>query len=40
MRAATKIAGTDDVASAPILYIELRKGGRPIDPTPWLKPAG
>jgi murein hydrolase activator len=25
---------------APVLYLELRKGGRPVDPSPWLKAAG
>ena len=38
MAAVTKSAGS--AASAPLLYLELRKGGRPVNPTPWLKPAG
>lgn len=28
------------VVSSPILYFELRKAGRPVNPAPWLKPSG
>jgi septal ring factor EnvC (AmiA/AmiB activator) len=41
MKAATKsetAGGTP--ADQPILYIEIRKAGRPVDPSPWLKPSG
>jgi murein hydrolase activator len=37
-----KIAMKADAAPAepPVLYFELRKAGRPVDPSPWLRPAG
>jgi murein hydrolase activator len=31
--------GEGEKASAPELYLELRKGGAPVDPAPWLKVA-
>jgi septal ring factor EnvC (AmiA/AmiB activator) len=50
MRAENKSAAPGDsaagdtadgaVAEPPVLYFELRKGGRPINPAPWLRPAG
>ena len=41
MRVAVKTAGAGEPASeSPILYMELRKNGRPVDPTPWLKAPG
>lgn len=38
--------GAGDSASGPVaegppvLYLELRKGGRPVNPVPWIRPAG
>lgn len=42
MQAATKTAssGAATPNGPPILYFELRKGGRPIDPAPWIRPSG
>jgi septal ring factor EnvC (AmiA/AmiB activator) len=42
MQAGTQTASTTGAAQVepPVLYFELRKGGRPIDPAPWLKPPG
>jgi len=31
---------TDTTAERPVLYLELRRGGQPINPTPYLAPAG
>jgi len=31
---------TDTTAERPVLYVELRRGGQPINPTPYLAPAG
>jgi septal ring factor EnvC (AmiA/AmiB activator) len=40
MGPAAKTASSGDAAvAAPVLYLELRKAGRPVDPAPWLKPA-
>jgi septal ring factor EnvC (AmiA/AmiB activator) len=38
MKAAAK--GDAAPAEPPVLYIELRKAGRPVDPAPWLTPMG
>jgi septal ring factor EnvC (AmiA/AmiB activator) len=38
--AKTAAAGAATPGEAPVLYFELRKGGRPIDPAPWTKPPG
>ncbi len=35
MRAKSKKAGSKSRVAAPILYVEFRKKGRPIDPDPW-----
>jgi septal ring factor EnvC (AmiA/AmiB activator) len=42
MPAATKTAssGASTPIEPPTLYFELRKGGRPIDPAPWIRPSG
>jgi septal ring factor EnvC (AmiA/AmiB activator) len=42
MPAATKTAtsGGPPKNTPPILYFELRKGGHPIDPGPWIRPEG
>ena len=41
MQAAVRAAGDADTpVQRPVLYIEFRKAGRPIDPSPWIKPAG
>jgi len=32
-------AGIDD-SGMPVLYLELRRNGQPVDPTPWLQTAG
>jgi septal ring factor EnvC (AmiA/AmiB activator) len=33
-----KVAAKGDATEPPVLYFELRKAGRPVDPSPWLKP--
>jgi septal ring factor EnvC (AmiA/AmiB activator) len=41
MRAVSKAAATGAAPiETPTLYFELRKGGRPVDPAPWLRPSG
>lgn len=41
MRGAPALASTSAAAAAsPVLYFELRKAGRPVNPAPWLKPSG
>jgi septal ring factor EnvC (AmiA/AmiB activator) len=42
MQVATKTAssGGPTALGPPILYFELRKGGRPVDPAPWIKIPG
>jgi septal ring factor EnvC (AmiA/AmiB activator) len=34
----TASAGPATPIEPPVLYFELRKGGRPVDPAPWLRP--
>jgi septal ring factor EnvC (AmiA/AmiB activator) len=41
MEATVKTAAAGEPLSGrPVLYVELRKGGRPVDPAPWLKTNG
>ncbi|MSP01176.1 MAG: hypothetical protein EXR07_09040 [Acetobacteraceae bacterium] len=41
MRAAVETAGSDPAAvGPPVLYLELRKGGRPVNPAPWVRAPG
>jgi murein hydrolase activator len=41
MQAAVRAAGAADTPEQPpVLYIEFRKAGRPIDPSPWIRPGG
>jgi septal ring factor EnvC (AmiA/AmiB activator) len=35
MTAAPKATGAKSSSSAPVLYVEFRKDGRPVDPAPW-----
>jgi septal ring factor EnvC (AmiA/AmiB activator) len=37
MREEEKIASAGAARGRPVLYMELRKGGRPVDPAPWLR---
>ena len=32
--------GSAGAAAPPVLYLELRKGGRPVNPAPWIRSAG
>ena len=37
---AVKDGGNAAIAAPPVMYFELRKSGRPVNPAPWLRPSG